>query len=163
MKQNKVLLTGYKGEINDLSTTEVLLNKINNKFDKFLFTNNFDAIKEEINEILKKNDYHYIIMFGWKPMTNRLNVELECFYNNEYLYTNFPFDKILNPLKENNIDYKVGETPGTSYCNFAYYHVLKYIKNHNLKTKAIFIHIPHLDNFVQFDKVVDLLNKIELI
>ena len=160
MKQNKVLLTGYHSDSNDLSTTEVMLNKINNHYEKFMFASNFDCIKEQVKEILKK-EYDYILMFGWKPVVKKLSIEIECHLNNDYLFTNFPLEKILLPLKRNNIDYKISENPGNSYCNFAYYQTLKYIKENKLNTKAIFIHIPHLNNFIELDKVIDLINKIK--
>lgn len=158
MTRSKVLLTGYQGGKGDLSTTETLLDKVSIDCDKFLFTNDFDSIKEEVAELILK-DYDYIIMFGQKPVIKNLSVEIECFFNNEYEYTNFPLRMILNPLKKYNIDYEVKESPGNSYCNFAYYQVLKQVESHKLKTKVIFIHVPHLKNFVEFDKVVNMINE----
>ncbi len=158
MMQNKILFTGYQGGPGDLSTTETLLDKITIKCDKFLFTNDFDCIKNEVVELGKKK-YDYIIMLGYKPVIKNLSVEIECFFNNEFRFTNFPLSVILGPLKKFDVDYEVKESPGNSYCNFAYYHMLKYVEEHNLKTKVIFIHVPHIKNFVEFDKVVEMLNE----
>jgi len=158
MTQNRILFTGYQGGKDDLSTTEKLLDKVNIECDKFFFTSDFDCIKKEVAKLAEKN-YDYIIMFGYKPVIKNLSVEIECFFNNEFRYTNFPLNVILGPLKKFNIDYEVKESPGSSYCNFAYYHMLKYVLEHNLKTKVIFIHVPHINNFVEFDKVVEMLNE----
>jgi len=158
MTRSKVLLTGYQGGKGDLSTTETLLDKVSIKCDKFLFTNDFDKIKEEVSMLIQR-DYDYIIMFGQKPLIKSLSVEIECFFDNEYEYTNFPLKMILEPLKKYDIDYEVKESPGNSYCNFAYYQMLKQLESRKLLTKVIFIHVPHMKNFVEFDKVVAMLNK----
>ena len=155
--QNKVLLTGFNSRTNDFSTSKILLEKVN-IYDKFLFTNNFETINSEVKEILKK-DYEYIIMFGWKPTIKCLSIEMSGTISNETLVTNFPLNIILEPLIENNISYKISQKPGNSYCNYSYYSVLKQIKENNLPTKAIFIHIPHKNNFIDMERVINLLNK----
>lgn len=155
--QSKVLLTGYKnGSRYDRSTSKMLIEKIIN-YDTFLFSNDFNKIIEEVKSVASKN-YDYILMFGHKPIIKKLLVEVECSIGNDYKFTNFPLKIILNLFKSNNIDYKLSETPGNSYCNFAYYQMLKYIEENELGTKVIFIHIPYKDNFIQFDEVVNVLN-----
>lgn len=160
MKQNNILLTGYKS-INekDLSPSKEVLNKITNKINKFLFTNDFKTIDEEVKEILKYN-YEYIIMIGWKPNIKKISIEIASYYESNCLYTNILLEEILKPLKKHNIAYSLSENPGTSYCNHAYYEVLNNIKKSNLKTKAIFIHIPALNNFGDMDKFISMLNSI---
>lgn len=159
MNQYKVLLTGYKSsKVGNISTSLEVLEKINGDFEKFLFTNDFNIIDKEIDEIFK-NNYEFIIMLGWKPLIKKILVEIEAKYNQEVLYTNFSLEYILNNLKKNNIDYAISENVGNSFCNYAYYKVLKYIKKKKLDTQAIFIHIPNLNNFVQMQQFVRMFNK----
>lgn len=159
MKQNKILLTGYKeSNAKDISTSKEVIEKINNSFDKFLFTNDFKIIKDEVKQLLEK-EYDFVIMLGWKPLIKRISIEIEAKYNDEIFYTNFPLEHILNNLKKNNIDYVISENMGKSFCNYAYYNILKYIKSKKLATKVIFIHIPHLNNFVQMTEFITMFNK----
>ncbi len=49
MKQNKILLTGYKeSNVKDISTSKEVIEKINNSFDKFIsMFNEFKNINKE--------------------------------------------------------------------------------------------------------------------
>ncbi len=161
MRQSNLLLTGYKS-INekDLSPSKIVLNKMNSNLNKFLFTNDFNVIEEEVKEILKSN-YEYIIMLGWKPNIKKLSIELVSYRDNNCLYTNIILGEILKLLKKYNIAYTLSENPGTSYCNYAYYEVLNYIKEENIKTKVIFIHIPAIEKFSDIDKFISMFNNIK--
>lgn len=52
MKQNKVLLTGFKK-----SSSKDLLNKISDYYDKFLFSNNYTTIIKEMSGLLDRKKY----------------------------------------------------------------------------------------------------------
>ncbi len=153
MKQNRVLFTGFKN-----SSAAILLNKISTSYEKFLFTNDYTTIIYEIDELFDKEKYDYVIMFGPKPLIKSLAIEKICKHKKNYLETNFPIEKLTNILSENNIAYKISENPGTSYCNFAYYNVLKCLEVRGFKTKVIFVHVPYIDNFVELEKVVKAIN-----
>lgn len=60
MKQNKILLTGFKK-----SSRKDLLNKISSYYDKFLFSNNYTTIQE------MSGLFDYVIMFGQKNLTKK--------------------------------------------------------------------------------------------
>lgn len=157
MKQNRILLTGYKkANDNDISSTEIILKDVDS-FNKFLFTNDFDKIIKEV-ELILKSEPEFIIMFGWKPAIKKINIEILSKNVRDYYYTNFDIGKLLKYLRDNKIDYQISEKAGNSYCNFTYFQVLKYIKENNLKTKAIFIHIPSINNFVQKNEFINVLN-----
>jgi len=159
MKQNNILLTGFKkASENDISTSKILLDQVTNNYDKFLFTNDFNTIEKEAKELLN-NKYDYIIMLGQKPKIKDIVIEISAHNKEDYLYTNFPLDYILKPLKDNKINYNLRETIGDYYCNYAYYQVLKQVKEQNMNTKVIFIHIPYLNNFKEINKVIKILNK----
>lgn len=158
MKQNKILLTGFeKAYESDISTSKILLDRVNNNYDKFLFTNDYNIIEEEAKKVIMKN-YDYIVMLGQKQKIKDLIIEIECHNKKESLYTNFPLEFILKPLKNNKINYHIRETIGDYYCNYAYYQVLKNLKEKRLNTKVIFIHIPYIDNFNDINRVIEILN-----
>lgn len=160
MKQNRILFTGFKkAHENNISSSAILLEKISDEYGKFLFTNDYTTIIDEIDKLFLEEKYDYVIMFGQKPIIKRLAIETKCKKKKEIVETNFPIKKLLNILDENDIAYKISENPGTSYCNFAYYNVLKCLDARGHKTKVIFIHIPYKDNFVEYEKFVKVINK----
>ena len=129
MKQNRILFTGFKK-----SSAAILLDKISNTYEKFLFTNDYTTIISEIDELFEKEKYDYVIMFVQKPLIKRLSIEVKCKNKKNFLETTFPLRKLLNVLDENDIAYKISESPGTSYCNFLYYNVLKCLEVRKYKT-----------------------------
>ena len=151
MKQNKILLTGFKATRFDKSASKVFLEQINN-YDKYLFSNNYDNINREI-KLLQLEKYDYVFMFGQKPVIKRLTIEIDAKKDN-ILNTNFQVEAFIEELINNNISYRLSHNPGNSYCNHAYYKVLEFIKANNLKTKVIFIHIPYIKNFVEMNKCI---------
>lgn len=154
--QNKILFTGFK-KVNerDLNSTAFLLGNLP-KEDYFLFTNDFDCIKREVEELFKEK-WDKIVMFGQKPVVKSLRVERCARLGDEVMQTNCDLVEIKNILSGNDIAFKWSDNPGNSYCNYAYFQVLKMIERNELKTEVIFIHIPYLDNFVQMDKLRQLL------
>lgn len=160
MKQSRILFTGFKkAHKNDVNSSAILLDKISNQFSKFLFTNDYTTIIDEIDKLFEKENYDYVIMFGQKPLIKSLSVEVICKNKNSIIKTNFPLKKLLDVLKENNIAYKISQNPGTSYCNFAYYNVLKCLEAREWNTKVIFIHVPCKDNFRELEKFVKVINQ----
>ena len=157
MKQSRILLTGFEATKRDVSASKVMLEKID-AYEKFLFSNDYDLIKEEIDAIIE-NHYDYIIMFGWKPAIKRVTIEVEATYKKASLFTNYPLNEILADFKAKGISYNFSQNAGTSYCNYAYYHLLKKIYDNNLTTKVLFIHIPNLEKFNDIKKVINTFNK----
>ncbi len=100
-------------------------------------------------------------MFGQKLLIKNLAIEVMCKQKTNFLKTNFPLKKLLAILEKNKISYIISQNPGTSYCNFAYYYVLKYLEARKIDTKVIFIHILYEKNFTEFDALVALLNQID--
>lgn len=162
MKQNKVLLTGFKkAHKNDVSSSAILLDRLSEKYEKFLFTNDYTTIIWEIDALFEDQKYDYIIMFGQKPLIKGLAIETMCKQKKDYLKTNFPLEKLLTILDKNKITYRISQNPGTSYCNFAYYNVLKCLEVRKIDTKVIFIPVPFRENFEEFDALVALFNQID--
>lgn len=159
MRQNRILFTGFKNPSRNIeNSSAILLEMISNVYSKFLFTNDYSTIKSEIKRVFKK-EYDYVIMFGQKPLLKQLSIEIMCKQKQNILETNFLLEELLCFFKENQISYKISRNPGTSYCNYAYYYVLKYLNSVRKRTKVIFIHVPYKKNFIEFDKLVKMINK----
>lgn len=150
-----ILLTGYKAQKSIVLT---LLDKIKSPVEKFLFTNNFNKIEQEVKKCLQNKNQDYIIMFGRKPRIKQIAIEMESRIENEIFKTNFPLEAFALFLKENKLNFRLSRSPGNSYCNYAYFHMLKYIYENNLSTKVIFIHIPFAKNFCELDKFAQTLD-----
>ncbi len=148
----KILLTGYKART---SVVQTLLAKITGEYDMFLFTNRFVTIQKEVGKLFQKNKYDYVILFGRKPRIKRIFVELEANGNYEKFSTNFPLEELFSIFNEKKIGYKTSVHPGNSYCNCAYYHVLKYVYDNHCNTKVVFIHIPFAGNFKEINEVAE--------
>ena len=153
MKQNRMLLTGFKN-----SSSKDLLDRISTNYDKFLFTNDYTKIYDEIDKLFMTKKYDYVIMFGQKPLIKRLSIELIGKQQDKIVETTFSLEPLTDILEKNNIDYKLSKNPRTSYCNFAYYNVLKCLEAREMNTKVIFIHIPFKDNFIQMKEFIKLIN-----
>ena len=157
MKQNKILFTGFKN-----SSAETLLSQISNTCcDTFLFTNDYTTIIYETDKIFQQN-YDYIVMLGQKPLIKKLSIELIAKQKKEIIKTNFPVENLIQILKEKDIAYKFSEHPGTSFCNFAYWNMLKCCEINERNEKIIFIHIPYINNFVEEKEIIHLINNIKL-
>lgn len=133
----KILYTAFKGKTN---SSKILLDCIKNN-NKLYLTNSFNSsVRELINEI--NNNYDLIISFGQAPL-NKDTIKIETVsstYKTNYDYTN-----LKNKLEKS---YKViiSNNAGNYLCNNVYYNGLKYIKENNLNTKMIFIHIPKINS-----------------
>lgn len=158
MRQNKVLYTGFKkrNERDTCSSLE-LLNRLDDK-DIFLFTNNFNAIQKEVSEVLK-TDWDEIVMFGQKPVTKKLYIERCAKREGRKLTTNWNLTDLEKLLNSKDVDFRYSDDAGNSFCNYAYFEVLSQVKAKDFGTKVIFIHIPYVKNFRQFEDVVDILNE----
>lgn len=154
MKRSKVLYTGFKkANEHDVSCSLQLIERLDGK-NHFLFTNDFDVIQKEVSMILD-NYWDTIIMFGQKPLLKKLSIEMQATIDENVYQTNFDLNILQASLKEHNIAYKLSCSPGNSYCNFAYYQMMRLIREKKLNTRVVFIHIPYLQNFEEMDIVVD--------
>ena len=156
-EHSNILITSFKGKNN---TSNILLYniRIGKSIDRLELTNSFSTSERELIKKLKNNNYKYIISFGQKPSIN--NVVIETFANKDgnKLKTNFPYKRLNKFLNERNIDNYISEDAGTYLCNNIYFKGLNYIKEKNLGTKMIFIHIPQKEQSYDFYKLNETLS-----
>ena len=143
----KILYTAFKGSTN---SSKILLDNIKSTHKLYL-TNSFKtSVKELIKEL--NNNYDLIISFGQSPL-DLDTIKIETTANGEEkLKTNYDYNDLVSRL-ENNYKIIIFNNAGNYLCNNIYYHGLKYIKDNNLKTKMIFIHIPKKDKISNIEKL----------
>lgn len=156
-EHSNILLIGFKGKTNSSST--LLYNiHLGKSIDRLELTNSFSTSQKELIKTLK-NNYKYVIAFGQKPNTNKVNIEISANKNKIELNTKFPYEKLKEFLDKENILNDISMDAGAYLCNNAYFEGLHYIKNNKLKTKMIFIHIPSLKDKYDFNKLASALSE----
>ncbi|MGN1249298.1 MAG: pyroglutamyl-peptidase I [Candidatus Spyradocola sp.] len=58
------------------------------------------------------------------------------------IFTNVDAKRIVETLRGQGLEAALSYSAGTYVCNHAYYTVLRYIQQHMLPTKAVFVHVP---------------------
>ena len=73
-EHSNILLTGFKGKTN--SSCTLLYNiHLGKSIDRLELTNSFSTSQNELIKGLR-NNYKYVIAFGQKPNTNKVNIEI---------------------------------------------------------------------------------------
>lgn len=144
----RILYTAFNGKNN---SSKVLLDYVDSN-NKLYLTNSFKTSICELYKILESNSYDLIISFGQAPLDNdTIKIETRAkglmVYETTYDYSEFEkkIRKYYNVL--------ISDDAGNYLCNNIYYYGLKFIKEHNLKTKMIFIHIPKLKNVSNMEEL----------
>lgn len=150
----KILLTAFAGKTN---TSKLLLDSIQ-AADKQLLTNSFVSSEKQMLTAIQKVNPDFLIAFGQKPKVSCIYIESQARKNNVFK-TNFDYFGLLESLNKCDIEYKLSDNAGHYLCNHVYYESLKYIKENNLCTRAIFIHVPCEKHFDNFTTVSNWLNK----
>ena len=147
-KIKNILLAGFKAETEYEKSSEELLNKISTKYckKKIYLENDFSISEEQLKTQLSKEKYSSIVIFGRKPDTKSIYVETVGRKGEEEYFTNYEFDYLIKCLNSNSYDAVLSENAGEYLCNNIYFTALKYIKENNLDTKVIFVHIPDMEN-----------------
>jgi len=151
------VLTSFKGKNNSSS---ILLKEIRTYkcIDKMELTNSFITSEKEMKKYLN-NNYRYVISFGQKPSTDEVFIELVANKNSDSLRTNFPYKKLEAILNTNKINFSISNNAGTYLCNNIYYEGLNYIKQNNLDTKMIFLHIPSINDSFDFNQLAHIMSE----
>lgn len=139
-----ILFTAFKGKNN---VSKILLDNITSE-NKLYLTNSYNTSVKELYELLENDEFDLIVSFGRYPnRDNSICIELigRDENSNIELITNYDYNRLKDYLLE--LNYQVKISKRTNYlCNNIYFHGLKFIKDNNLKTKMILIHIPKITN-----------------
>lgn len=150
----RILFTAFNGKNN---SSKILLDRINSE-NKLYLKNSFITSVNQLEKELQKNEYDLVISFGQAPLDmDTIKIETIGKGNIEYK-TEYNYALLENNLIKNNYIVIVSEDAGTYFCNNIYFNGLKYIKENNLNTKMIFIHIPSIDKISNIDNLVSIFN-----
>jgi pyroglutamyl-peptidase len=83
-----------------------------------------------------------VVCCGMAETRSHLTIESCGTYQNHVLQTSLNLDRIVRSLQFTTISHDAGEF----VCNHLYYSILKYIKDHQLPTQAVFVHVPLLSD-----------------
>lgn len=172
----KILLTGFSpfGEEKINPSFEAIKNidknYKGNKIDIIEVDTVYDDCVNQVLELHNKNEYDVILMFGQAggrkgitPERVAINIKEASIpdnygklYNNEIIdiegpdgiFTNININHLVSNLKSNKIDAFVSNSAGTYVCNNLYYGILFYILRHKSNTRALFTHVPFIDEQV---------------
>lgn len=152
-----VLFTAFNGKNN---SSKVLLDYIQiDSKNKLYLKNSFTTSVIQLTNKIKNNDYDLVISFGQAPLENN-TIKIETISNGEEeIETNYNYNDIKS-LLEKKYNVILSKNAGNYLCNNIYYNGLKYIKENDLKSKMIFIHIPKIDNINNIELLSKILEKI---
>lgn len=151
----KYLFTGFQNNTNSSSQIAKQLGKLLRASEVLILTNNRELCVEQLYFVLERKHFDFLIMFGQKPLIkDKIYLEGQAKVDGNIRITDFDRSGLGKYLEEYNWVTKESDNVGTSYCNWIYYHALKYVQEHGLMTKLLFVHIPVMKNISDFGKLV---------
>lgn len=152
-----ILYTAFNGKTN---SSKILLDYIEtDNCNKLYLRNSFTTSVKQLNSKIKNNNYDLIVSFGQASL-DKDTIKIETTgKNNDFYKTNYDYNYLKNRL-EDKYNVIISNDAGNYLCNNIYYNGLKYIKENNLKTKMIFIHIPKIDNIENINLLSSIFNSI---
>jgi pyroglutamyl-peptidase len=146
----KVLVSGFRGNTN---SAKLIVDKIESKnvLEKLYLVNSFETSKNQLEDKLKKEKYDLIIAFGQRPNVKSINLEKKACIDGNELITNYDYNKLEKLLEDSGFTAEISNNAGKYLCNHIFYTGLMYIRQNNLNTKMIFIHIPSMKNIKNID------------
>ena len=153
----KVLIGGFRGGAN---SARIVVDKIACTYmvDKLYLVNSFEVSKYQLEGLLQKQEYDLIILFGQKPKVKSLFLESQACINGNILIANYQYNNLYKMLTDNGFTTVISSNAGNYLCNNIFYVGLKFIKDHSINTKLIFIHTPSMNNIKNIDGLAHVLS-----
>ena len=146
--RKNILLTSFR------DTSSELLLKEFNEFPVLVLPNDKVRDSELLIEmlLLSKTHYDYVLSFGQRPnIKDKVHIETTAREGEVCLDTVFDCERLRLLFEQNGIQAKLSHNAGTSFCNKLYWNGLKYIEEHELETRMVFIHVPFGKNIGAFE------------
>lgn len=157
----KYLFTGFEDNNNSSKQMAKQLGKLVRDSKVIILTNNKETCVKQLYRVLERNRFEFIIMFGQKPLIkDKIYLERQAKVDGNVRITNFDLCVFTKYLTEHDYVTKESDNAGTSFCNWIYYHAMKYLQEHGFMTKLLFVHIPVMINISNFEKLVTDFNQI---
>ncbi len=147
MEKRKILMTAFCG-----TSAQSLVERADSCKTLFLPNDKIND-SELLIQAISVESFDEVICFGQRPLIrDQVHIETTARDQTLSIDTNFDCEKLKRLLEVNGIAVKISHNAGTSFCNRLYLNGLKYIRQNNLKTKVVFIHIPFAKNITDFDQ-----------
>jgi pyroglutamyl-peptidase len=146
----KVLVGGFRGKTNP---SKLIIDKITCKhtLEKLYLVNSFEVSKKQLEGLLQKQSYDWILIFGQKPEVKSIYLEQQACINGHKLTAGHNYAGLEKLLNYSGFTVKLSNNAGNYLCNHIFYIGLKHIEDNNLNTRMIFIHIPGIKNIENID------------
>ncbi len=152
----RILLTAFDGSRN---SSNAVMKGINcGNVEKLCLPNDFDGAADQLVSATQSGQPDYVIAMGRKPRIKRLFIEPAAVKNGERLETNFDISQLTMCLNARQIPFAIAEKPSNFLCNHIYFCGLRYLKEHGMNTKMIFLHTPDFGNWQDMDLLICGLN-----
>lgn len=145
-EKKNILLTAFSG-----TSSELLLKGVN-EFTVLVLPN--DKVRDSalLFEMFSKTHYDYVLSFGQRPtIKDKVHIETTAREGEVCLDTVFDCERLRLLFEQNGIQAKLSHNAGTSFCNKLYWNGLKYITEHALETRMVFVHVPFEKNIGAFE------------
>lgn len=148
-----ILFTAFTG-----TSSEQFLRQIGQK-GLFLPSNEIMDAKM-LTEEISTEKYDYVFSFGQKPnIKDKVYIEWSARSAEGYLKTAFDCEGLAKALRQQQMEVKISNFAGTSFCNSLYWNGLDYLWMSGLKVKMVFLHIPMRKNITDFEMFAEKLWK----
>lgn len=138
--RHDVLLTGFRG-----TASELLVKRADCK--SLILPNDKGLDGQILLAELERQDYGYVFSFGQKPnIRDKVYLETTARNGDSCFHTDFAHGKLQAALRAQGVTVRISDFAGTSFCNALYWNGLEYLRNRELSTKMLFVHIPFLRN-----------------
>lgn len=147
IEKKNILLTVFEG-----TSSELLLKGFN---DVPILVLHNDMVKDSelLIEMLSKAHFNYVLSFGQRPnIKDKVHIETTARDGELRLDNVFDCERLRLLFEQNGIPAKLSHNAGTSFCNRLYWNGLKYIKDNDLETKMVFVHVPFRKNISEFER-----------
>lgn len=146
----RILITAFEGEFN---SSKILLDNIKlTCSDKLYLVNDFNTCKKQLLAKLSIETYDYILAFGQKPVIkNKVYIETIGRRKDEKIESDFDYLRLQEYLIHAGYSVKISDNAGNYLCNHILYHGLRYIREKQIETNMVFLHIPVVKNISDID------------
>ena len=135
--RKNILLTSFR------NTSSELLLKGFNDFPVLVLPNDKVRDSELLIATLSETHFDFVLSFGQRPnIKGKVHIETTARDGKVCLDTVFDCERLRLLFEQNGIEAKLSHNAGTSFCNKLYWNGLKYIEEHELETRMVFIHVP---------------------
>lgn len=183
----KILITAFEpfksySENISMQVLDELIKRDALLFDHLILPVSYQGSFTALEERYDLSEYDLLIMLGMASKREWINLERRAAHlvtsnspdndgvvwpkekllgDREYFVTNLNIDQLAKFAITHNLPVAISDDAGGYVCNSTYYRALEKIQQQNLKTRAIFIHLPPFEKISKAQQADSLISMIE--